>query len=100
MARFRGRCALNPAPGVGSIRSDSSAIRFSGSLLDDSGDDCFEECRCCRWHRCVLDCVLEFLSPHFVMQAVCEFAHREFQAQTFTTVPNAFERFPEQCRTI
>jgi hypothetical protein len=37
MARFRGRCALNLAPGVGSIRSDSSAMRSSGSLLDDSG---------------------------------------------------------------
>ena len=47
-------------------------------------------------HDCVLDCVLEFLSPHFVIQAVCEFAHREFQAQRFTTVRNAFafETFP------
>jgi hypothetical protein len=32
MARFRGRCALNPAPGVGGIRSDSSALRFTQAV--------------------------------------------------------------------
>lgn len=35
MARFRGRCALNPAPGVGSFRSDSSALRFLRQSPDE-----------------------------------------------------------------
>jgi hypothetical protein len=88
MARFRGRCALNPASGVGSIRSDSSALRFTQAVSSTT-----QGTTVLTSSVAVADTTLS--GNALPLSTLCHQAecvsHTQFQAQSLQTVPNAFE---------